>query len=78
MSQIEVTLRDRLPEMIRTQRRELGMSQSDLARESGIKVRMLSKYETGVVMPALWTFKPLCDALCWCADDILEGFREDG
>jgi transcriptional regulator with XRE-family HTH domain len=52
-------------------RKAAGLSQNDLARETGISQRMIAHYETNDGNPPIHTFHKLCKALEVTADQLL-------
>ncbi len=52
-------------------RKAMGLSQNDLARETGISQRMIAHYEVNDGNPPLHTFHKLCKALEVTADQLL-------
>jgi transcriptional regulator with XRE-family HTH domain len=50
-------------EVIRQRRRDLGMSQSDLAQAAGVDARQIRRYETGDQQPLLTVAMAIADAL---------------
>ena len=58
---------------ISTRRRDMGMTQSQLAEKLGITDKAVSKWETGKSMPDLSLFHPLCDLLQITLNELLSG-----
>ena len=52
-----------ISEVIRLRRAELGLSQTQLAKEAGISLRQLARYEAGEQQPVLSAAVALADAL---------------
>lgn len=52
-----------VPDVIKTRRVALRLSQSDLARQAGVSVRQLSRYEAGEQQPTLSAAVQLAEAL---------------
>jgi len=52
-----------ISEVIRLRRKELGLSQAQLAEEAGISLRQLARYEAGEQQPVLSAAVALADAL---------------
>lgn len=52
-----------ISEVIRLRRKELGLSQAQLAKEAGISLRQLARYEAGEQQPVLSAAVGLADAL---------------
>jgi transcriptional regulator with XRE-family HTH domain len=48
-----------------------GLSQSDLAKRTGLKPSAVSHFETGRRLPAIHNLKVLCDALDISADYLI-------
>ena len=48
-----------------------GMTQSKLAKKSGVDAALLSHYETGKVKPNLTTLEWICEALDVSASELL-------
>lgn len=65
-------------EVIKTRRNALGWSQADLAREAGIDVRQIRRYEAGESQPTLTAAKALADALDVSIDTLAGGIPSDG
>lgn len=65
-------------EVIKTRRSALGWSQADLAREAGIDVRQIRRYEAGDSQPTLTAAKALADALDVSIDTLAGGIPSDG
>lgn len=65
-------------EVIKTRRNALGWSQADLAREAGIDVRQIRRYEAGDSQPTLTAAKALADALDVSIDTLAGGIPSDG
>jgi transcriptional regulator with XRE-family HTH domain len=52
-----------LSDVIRSRRRELGLSQSELARAAGVSVRQMARYEAGEQQPVFSAAVALAEAL---------------
>jgi transcriptional regulator with XRE-family HTH domain len=52
-----------MPDVIRSRRTALGLSQAELARAAGVSVRQLARYEAGEQQPVLSAAVALADAL---------------
>lgn len=52
-----------ISEVIKSQRRALGLSQTELAKSAGVSLRQLARYEAGQQQPALSAAVDLADAL---------------
>ena len=61
---------------VRTIRRQLGITVSDLAESSGLSVGMLSKIENGLTSPSLTTLQALSHALGVPISQLLKRFEE--
>ena len=55
--------KNRIAQIIKNRRMELGYKQSDLSEKIGISEKHLSKIETGKYVPALDTFLKIIDSL---------------
>ena len=60
-----------LGEKIRELRKERGFSQSLLEKHSGVNAKLLSKYETGRIIPTADTLKRIAEGLQISADYLL-------
>lgn len=60
-----------LGEKIRQLRKEKGFSQSFLQKRSGVNAKLLSKYETGRIIPTADTLKKIAEGLEISADYLL-------
>ena len=58
---------------IAVRRKEIGLTQSQLAEKLGITDKAVSKWETGRSMPDLSLFSPLCDLLHITLNELLSG-----
>lgn len=67
-----------LSEVIKARRTALGWSQADLAREAGIDVRQIRRYEAGDSQPTLTAAKALADALDVSIDTLAGGISSEG
>lgn len=67
-----------LSEVIKARRSALGWSQADLAREAGIDVRQIRRYEAGDSQPTLTAAKALADALDVSIDTLAGGIPSEG
>ena len=56
-------------------RKELGMTQRELAEALGVSNRTVSKWECGDGLPELANILPLCELLRVTADELLRGER---
>jgi len=61
----------RLGEKIKELRKEKGFSQSFLEKRSGVNAKLLSKYETGRIIPTADTLKKIAEGLEISADYLL-------
>jgi transcriptional regulator with XRE-family HTH domain len=61
----------RLGEKIRQLRKERGFSQSLLEKRSGVNAKLLSKYETGRIIPTADTLRKIAEGLEISADYLL-------
>ena len=52
-----------MPDVIRTRRAALGLSQAELAKAAGVNVRQIARYEAGEQQPVLSVAAALADAL---------------
>jgi transcriptional regulator with XRE-family HTH domain len=52
-----------ISDVIRSRRRKLGLSQSELAKAAGVNVRQIARYEAGEQQPVLSAAVALADAL---------------
>jgi transcriptional regulator with XRE-family HTH domain len=52
-----------ISDVIRSRRRKLGLSQSELAKAAGVNVRQIARYEAGEQQPVLSAASKLADAL---------------
>lgn len=64
-------MREPFGERLRKIRIEKGMPQWKLAQKIGITQQLLSRYETGEVIPTLTPFEWICDALGVTATELL-------
>lgn len=60
-----------LGEKIRQLRKEKGFSQNLLEKRSGVNAKLLSKYETGRIIPTADTLKKIAEGLAISADYLL-------
>jgi transcriptional regulator with XRE-family HTH domain len=58
------------PEVIRTRRSELGLSQADLAARVGLDKRQIRRYEAGEAQPSLAAAKVIAEALGISIDEL--------
>ena len=58
-------------ELISTRRKELGMTQKDLADRLNITDKAVSKWERGLNLPDLLLLPALCDVLGITAEELL-------
>ena len=58
---------------IQLRRKELGMTQTELAEKLKVTAKAVSRWERGVGSPDLSLIAPLCDALGMTADELLAG-----
>lgn len=65
-------------EVIRQRRQELGLTQADLAKASGMDARQIRRYEAGDVQPSLPAAKALADALQISLDELAGGLPLEG
>ena len=66
-----MTRRPTFAQQLRRTRREAGVSQSDLARASGVNRAVISRYEAGKGTPEVANLVRLADALGVSADVLL-------
>lgn len=59
----KMTTFDHIAEQLRQRRRELNISQQELAAITGIGIATLNRIESGKHIPGLRTLMPLADAL---------------
>ncbi|MDQ1677785.1 MAG: hypothetical protein QOC93_2929 [Actinomycetota bacterium] len=59
-----------MPEVLRTRRTELGMSQADLAAQVGVDKRQIRRYEAGETQPTLAAAKAIAQALGISIDEL--------
>ncbi len=59
-----------ISEVIRRRRAELGLSQAQLAKETGVSLRQLARYEAGQQQPVLPVAVALADALRISLDEL--------
>lgn len=59
---------------IQSRRRQLGMSQQDLARKSGVDRTFLSAMERGKCNPSLQVLCRVCDALEMHIDEVVDTY----
>jgi transcriptional regulator with XRE-family HTH domain len=59
-----------MPEVLRTRRTELGMSQADLAAQVGLDKRQIRRYEAGETQPTLAAAKAIAQALGISIDEL--------
>ena len=62
---------------IQKERKELGLSQEQLAIAVGVSLNSISSIERGIFSPALDTFHEICDALMVSPDYLLFGLNEE-
>lgn len=62
-------------ELIAARRRELGLSQEELAERLHVTDKAVSKWETGRGMPGIESLEPLAEALGLSVSEILSGRR---
>ena len=62
-------------ELIAARRRELGLSQEELAARLHVTDKAVSKWETGRGMPGIDSLEPLAEALGISVSEILSGRR---
>ncbi len=63
----------KIGKFIQQSRKDLGLTQKELADRLGISDKTISKWETGKGMPDLSLFKPLCDELNISLNEFLSG-----
>jgi transcriptional regulator with XRE-family HTH domain len=68
---------DPLGEVLRERRKQIGLSQADLAEAAGIHLRQIRRYESGEQQPVLSVAVLLADALGLTMND-LTGGRSSG
>ena len=61
---------NKLGQLIRAKRKELGMTQSDVAKEIGVCMQHYSRIERGIYIPSLQTFLALSHFLGINAADV--------
>lgn len=66
-----------LGEIVRTRRQELGMSQPELAKLTGMSQSGISQIETGKNCPSIGTLDVIASHLLCSTSDLLRA-REDG
>lgn len=59
--------------VISTRRKQMGLTQRELAGKLSISDKTISKWEVGKGMPELSLMVPLCDILNITADELLRG-----
>lgn len=64
---------ERIGKFILKQRKEKGLTQSELAEKLGVTDRSVSNWENGKCMPDLSLFKPLCDILGITINELMSG-----
>lgn len=62
-------------QLIAAQRRELGLSQTELAEKLHVTDKAVSRWETGRGMPSVDTLEPLADVLGLSVSELLSGKR---
>lgn len=62
-------------QLIAARRRELGLSQSELAEQLHVTDKAVSRWETGRGMPAVDTLEPLAEVLGLSVSELLSGKR---
>lgn len=73
---VERTLEQALGLQVRTVRRSLDLTVSDLASAAGISVGMLSKIENGLISPSLGTLQAIANALNVPLSTLFASFEE--
>ena len=63
--------------LIASIRKEMNMTQRNLADKLGVTDRAISKWENGRGMPDLSLIQPLCEILCISVNELLNGERID-
>lgn len=59
-----------MPEVMRTRRMAIGMSQAELAERAGIDKRQIRRYEAGEAQPSLSVARGIADALSVSLDEL--------
>ena len=62
-------------ELIAARRKELGLSQEELARRIHVTDKAVSKWETGRGMPGIQSLEPLAEVLELSVSELLSGQR---
>ena len=65
-------------QLIARRRKEIGLTQKELAERLGVTNKAVSKWETGGGMPDVSVLETLADALEVSVDELLRGERETG
>ena len=65
-------------QLIAARRRELGLSQTELAEQLHVTDKAVSRWETGRGMPAVDSLKPLAEVLGLSVSELLSGKRDRG
>lgn len=60
---------------LRAARVNVGLDQSDVARELGVNIATVSSWETGKTRPSLNNFKRLCQLYGWPEQDVVLEYR---
>lgn len=66
---------EKIAKFIEARRRELGMTQKELASRLFVSSKTVSKWETGRGMPNISVLLDLSDALCVSVVELLSGER---
>ena len=66
---------EKIGKFIKEERKNKKLSQEELGELLGVSNRSISKWETGVSLPDISLFKPLCEVLDISYNELLSGER---
>lgn len=67
----------KISEVIKEKRKELNMTQEELAKKLGVSRQMINRYENGANFPSMFVVDKLCETFNLSINDVLGGPNEE-